>query len=365
VGRASHIVVGNPLSRVDLAISMARLNGILSYEPADMTVTAEAGVTLADLERTLSEHGQWLPLDPPPGDESTLGGLLAANVFGPLRHRYGTARDWLLGLRAVLADGTTIKSGGRVVKNVSGYDLHKVFVGSLGTLGAIAEVTLKVAPLPRVDRTFTITCGSAAEAAGVIMSAHEATLSLAAAELLSPTAASALTDTGAWTALVRVAGGSAATGRTADDLHQLASLAHGSLDEVDVEVWPRWRARFAPGALGLRMSVMPSRAGEVAESLDRALAGAAPHVSSTVSAGLIRLNLTPRDEQSSAHLVERARQIAEQRGGFTVIDSAPLAYKRTVDVFGAARADIEIMRRLKQEFDPKGILSPGRFVGRI
>jgi glycolate oxidase FAD binding subunit len=251
------------------------------------------------------------------------------------------------------------------VKNVSGYDLHKVFVGSLGTLGAIAEVTLKVAPLPRVDRTFTIGCGSAAEAAGVITSAHEATLSLVAAELLSPTAASALTASGAWTALVRVAGGSAATGRTADDLHELASLAHGTLEEVDGAAWSAWRAHFAPATLALRVSVMPSRAGDVAESLDRALAGAAPHISATVSAGLIRLNMTPRDEQSCGQLVDRVRQIAEQRGGSLVVDGAPLAYKRTVDVFGAPRSDIEIMRRLKQEFDPKGILAPGRFVGRI
>lgn len=365
VGAGRHLQHGNVPSQLDVSITTTGLHRIISYEPADMTVTVEAGVTLAALQEILAQHRQYLPLDPPPSNDVTIGGVLAANAQGPLRHRHGTARDWLLGLRAVLVDGSVIKSGGRVVKNVSGYDLHKVFVGSLGTLGAIAEATLKVAPLPRVDRTFVVACPSAAEAVGVIISAHEATLSLAAAELLSPTTAAALDSGGAWTALLRVAGGHAASARTADDLHELTSLAHGSLDEIDGAIWNRWRAHFDPRGLAMRLSVMPSHAAAVAESLDRAFAGEAAHVSATVRAGLVRLSLAPQDDASCARLVDRARSIAEQHGGSLVIDAAPLGYKRTVDVFGPSRPDLEIMRRLKEQFDPEGRLSPGRFVGRI
>jgi glycolate oxidase FAD binding subunit len=268
-------------------------------------------------------------------------------------------------VRVVLADGSIVKSGGQVVKNVSGYDLHKIFVGSLGTLGVIAEATLKVAPLPRIDRTFAISCSSAAEATGVIVSAHEATLALSAAELLSPTVASALIGNGAWTALVRVAGGQAATARTSDDLDELASLARGSIEEHPSGLWSAWRGHFSPSTLALRISVVPSRVSETAESLDRAFAGESAHLSATVSAGLIRLNLTLRNVGGCDLLVDRARAIAEQRGGFLVVEEAPSDYKLTIDVFGRERGDIEIMRRLKQQFDPAGILAQGRFVGRI
>lgn len=365
VGAGTHQFAGNLLCEESTAVSTAGLDRVVSYEPADMTLTIEAGVTLREVQSRLGTNSQFLPLDPPPNDDSTIGGILAANVSGPLRHRYGTARDWLLGLRVVLVDGSVIKSGGKVVKNVSGYDLHKVFVGSLGTLGAIAEVTFKVAPLPRVDRTFAISCSSAAVATGVIMSAHEATLALAAAELLSPSAASRLGHAGAWTALLRVAGGQAATSRTINDLDEVAALARGSIDEVDVDAWARWRRHFTPSVLGLRISVAPSRVGEIAGALDRNFAGEAAYITSTATAGVIRLNMTPRTNASIAQVVDRAREIAEQRGGFLIVDDAPQDYKRTIDVFGSTRGDIAIMRRLKQQFDPEGILAPGRFVGRL
>lgn len=364
-GAGTHQFIGNVPLEPSIVVSMERLNRVVSYEQADMTVTAEAGVTLRELQATLAANGQFLPLDPPPSDDATIGGILAANVSGPLRHRHGTARDWLLGLRAVLVDGTVIKSGGKVVKNVSGYDLHKVFVGSMGTLGAIAEVTLKVAPLPRVDRTFAVSCSSAALATGMIMSAHEANLALASAELLSPPAASRLGHAGTWTALLRVAGGQAAASRTIGDLDELAALARGSMDEVDVSAWSRWREHFAPSALGLRISVLSSRAGEVSEALDRSFAGETASISASVAAGLIRLNMTPRSAASCSQLVHRAEEIARQRAGFVIVDEAPESYKRTIDIFGSTRGDIEIMRRLKREFDPAGILGPGRFLGRL
>jgi len=364
VGGGAHLHLGNIPEAFDVAVSISRVNRIVDHEPADMTVTVEAGVRLADLQCALAEHGQFLPLDPPGDDRGTIGGILAANVSGPLRHRYGTARDWLLGTRVVHADGSTSKSGGRVVKNVSGYDMHKVYVGSLGTLAVIGEATFKLAPLPKVDLTVAIACPSAAAAQSIIAAAHERGLAVIAAELLSPTAANLVCDRGAWTALFRVAGGAAAVVRTLDELRDYAALAEGESVEAP-DAWDRWGAAFGPAKLSLRVSVAPSEAGGIAENLDRRFAGDAAQVSATSTAGLVRINLSPADDIRAAAIIEHVREIAGQRGGFVIVDAAPLAVKKQIDVFGPPRSDIEIMRRLKQRFDPERLLSPGRFMGRI
>src|SRR5438270_5712299 len=148
-GGGTHMALGNLAESYDAALSIRRLDRVVEYEPADLTVTVEAGVRLVDLQAKLAEHGQFLPLDPPGGDAASVGGVLAANAWGPLRHAVGTARDWLLGISIVHADGTLTKGGGRVVKNVAGYDMPKLYIGSLGTLGVIAGATFKVAPLPK------------------------------------------------------------------------------------------------------------------------------------------------------------------------------------------------------------------------
>ncbi len=364
VGGGTHLHMGNVPEVLDVSLSTARLNRIVGHEPADMTVTVEAGVRLADLQAVLAEHGQFLPLDPPGADRATVGGVLAANVSGPLRHRYGTARDWLIGVRAVHADGTTSKSGGRVVKNVSGYDVHKLYVGSLGTLAAIAEATFKLAPLPKVDSTVAVACSSPAAAQSIITAAHERGLAVISAELLSPPAANAVCGRADWTALLRVAGGSSAAVRTLGEIDDYAALAKGELAEAP-DAWRHWHDAFGPTALSLRLSVAPSHAGTLAETLDRRFAGDAASISATSTAGLVRMNLSPVGDERAAAIIDSAREIAAQRGGFAIVDGAPLAVKRQIDVFGPPRPDVEIMRRLKRQFDPAGLLAPGRFMGKI
>ncbi len=147
-GGGTKMDFGLPPSRADIVVSLERLNRIVSHEPADQTATAEAGITMAGLQAGLGDRGQYLPLDPPHGHAGTLGGVLATNTSGVLRTSYGTARDMVIGARVVQADGTIVKSGGQVVKNVAGYDMNKMYIGSLGTLGILAEVTLKLQPLP-------------------------------------------------------------------------------------------------------------------------------------------------------------------------------------------------------------------------
>jgi glycolate oxidase FAD binding subunit len=366
VGGMQQMGAGNAPDGFDVAVSLARLDRIIAHEAADMTVTVQAGVRLSGLQRLLAEAGQHLPLDPPGGDEATIGGMLAADASGPLRHAFGTVRDWLIGIRVVHADGTTSKAGGRVVKNVTGYDMPKLYVGSLGTIGVIAEATFRVAPLPRSTSTVALSADSARAACALATAAHDAGLALHAAELLSPPGAYAVLGESRWVLLLRAAGSPAAVERTLRDVHALAEGQGAPFAIRDSEqTWTSWRRSFAPRDLSLRISVLPTRVVDAVEVLDRGFAGAAAMISATTSAGLVRARLEPTRAARASALVERAREVAERHDGYAVIEAAPPALKRQTDAFGRIRPDFAIMRRLKEQFDPQRTLAPGRYVGRL
>src|SRR5919106_3138504 len=147
-GGGTSMGLGQPLERMDIALCLHRLNHIVEHEPADLTATAQAGITMTDLQNQLGSRGQWWPVDPPLPDSATLGGVLATNSSGPKRLLYGTARDLVIGVKVVHADGVSSKAGGKVAKNVTGYDMMKLYIGSLGTLAVIVEATLKLRPCP-------------------------------------------------------------------------------------------------------------------------------------------------------------------------------------------------------------------------
>jgi glycolate oxidase FAD binding subunit len=159
-GQGTRLAMGNPPERCDVLLSLARMNRILDYEPPDLTARVEAGCTLMTFNRTAQSHRQWLPLDPPGSDQATLGGIVATDDFGPLRYAYGRPRDYVIGIEVVEGTGRLIKSGGRVVKNVTGYDLNKLFVGSYGTLGVIVRINLKLRPRPDGDATVLVSKAS-------------------------------------------------------------------------------------------------------------------------------------------------------------------------------------------------------------
>ena len=366
IGGGTHLGCGNAPISYDVALSLAQMNRIIAHEPADLTVTVEPGLRIDDLQRALATHGQFLPLDPACDRAATIGGVLAVNAYGPRRHAFGTARDWLIGTRVVHADGSLSKSGGRVVKNVTGYDMHKLYVGSLGSLGVLVEATLKVAPLPHSESTLALACRSAAHGAEMILAAHDAGLALHAAELLSPPASHAVLGQSNWGALMRVAGGAGAVARSLREIEGMTTVAGAAIETLDsVTAWGTWSTAFRPRALSLRISVMPSRVGDAMQVLDRRLTGGSAQLSATVTAGLIRASLEANSDGHALAVIDAAREVATQFDGSMVIDAAPAAVKRESDVFGPARSDFAIMKRLKDEFDPKRILSPGRFAGRL
>jgi glycolate oxidase FAD binding subunit len=258
-------------------------------------------------------------------------------------------------------DGTVSKAGGRVVKNVTGYEMTKLYAGSFGTLAVITEATFKLAPIPPLSSTIALACDSPQEGARIALAARDAGLAVRRCELLSPSAARRVVGPARWHLLCEVAGVSAAVGRS---LRELRSLAGGSGKEMTPEVWTHWRHAFTPAHLSLRLHLMPSHVGDAIERLATELDDDATSISSTVVAGVIRLNVL-----SEAAPVERivvaARSLAAAAGGHAVVEAAPPDFKQHIDVFGEPGDDLPIMRRLKEQFDPTNVLSPGRFLGRL
>jgi glycolate oxidase FAD binding subunit len=337
--------IGNVPSRYDIALRTTRLASVIEYEPADMTVTVEAGITFGALQALLAEHGQFLPIDAP--DDATVGGVLAANVSGPSRHAYGLPRDWLIGCRLVLADGTIIKGGGRVVKNVAGYDIPKLVVGSLGTLGVIAEATFKLAPLPPVQETLIVKCESIAEAARLVFAADERSLALRTFAILS-LSKDAPVEAAFW-----LAGTSAAVERSRRELEQLSTTERGD------DGWWQQQRPIASATM-LKASLLPS---DVVSFCDH-LAVSTTSLVAYPTTGLVDAALADAEPDESARRIHESRRYVSDRGGSLVVTSAPVEVKLRIDVWGDVDG-IEVMRALKKQLDPKSTLNPGRFVSGI
>src|SRR5438552_4761210 len=191
-GGGTQMGMGGTPRAADVVVCTTAMNRVLEYEPADLVVTVQAGVRLAELQRQLAEHGQLLALDPPLPEQATIGGIIAANSNGPLRLRYGTCRDMLLGIKVVNADSSITKGGGKVVKNVTGYDMCKLYTGSLGSLGIIVEASFKLTPLPKQESTMVASFDALDEAFAAARAIYKSTPPVLACELISPAAARSL-----------------------------------------------------------------------------------------------------------------------------------------------------------------------------
>ena len=351
-GGGRHMALGNPPSRYDVALLTRQLDSILEHEPADLTVTAEAGVTLGDLQTLLAERGQFLPIDGPAG--ATIGGLLAAGIAGPSSHAYGLPRDWLIGCRIAHVDGTVSKGGGRVVKNVAGYDLMKLAVGSLGTLGVTVDATFKLAPLPKAQETLLARFESPSQAFAAAYAADERALALRALAVRA-------TVEGQATAAFWLAGPPSAVDRTRREITELASRARVErLEGTASQRW--WEALCEPPpheTLALRASLLPTGVPDFIEKVR--LLGFASVAYPTTGIVLAQNDAGGADRDAAA--VSHAREHARAAGGSLVVISAPLAVKERVDAWGEEASSVA--RRLKAEFDPAATLNPGRFAGRL
>ena len=370
VGFGAHLGAGAPPRRPFLALSLASLNALVDHQPANMTLTAQAGMSLARLQAATAGSGQWLPVDPPLPDQTSVGGLISANLSGPCRFSQGTVRDLLIGITVVRADGSVVKSGGRVVKNVAGYDLAKLYCGALGTLGVVVEASFKVRTLPQARAAARITCPNPEAAQDLVERILKAPLEPLFIELSArvPAAGCAL-----------VVGFGGAKEDVADQAVTLRSLANdaGRLEELADEEADAFMAelrdsRAGSGALlRLKASLPTTRAAAFIAALEEEgrAGGLAMAVQAHAGNGIIHVRVEPPDEppaQGSARaIVERLRAVTASLGGTLVVEHADPAIKRGLDLWGGGIEGLALMKRIKQTMDPGEILSPGRFVDRI
>jgi len=370
-GHPTHLDVGSPPPRYDAALSTRCLDRILAHEAADMTVTVEAGVTLKALAGVLAGQGQFLPLDPARAADMTVGGLIAADRSGPQRFAHGKVRDWLIGLRVVTADGQVVRGGGRVVKNVAGYDLPKLFAGSFGTLGVIVEATFKVRPLPEREALFVwpaATLAQALERAALVIGSPVFPVLL---EALNESAAESL---GLGEAPCVVIGCAGATAHIDEQERRLQTLSAETAQRCSDEHGRALRRALsdfshpADDGLVARLSAAPSVLAELLPQIEAAaqahkvVAEIAAHAGSGVAWCQL---LGALDDDVLPAIATWLRRAARQRGAWVVFEAIPPALRGQLDPWGFDSPALRLMRGVKRALDPTGVFSPGRFVGGI
>lgn len=371
-GRGTHLGIGAAPRRYGAALSTRRLERIIAHEAEDMTVTVEAGVGVAALQAALAAHGQWLPLDPARAEEMTAGGLIAADRSGPLRCAYGKVRDWLLGVRVVMADGALVRGGGRVVKNVAGYDLPRLFAGSFGTLGVIVEATFKVTPLPERTALFAWPAASLAEASAAAALVLGSPVFPELLEVVNGSAAESL-GLGENAAVVIGVGGGAA--HVEEQTRRVATLSGGGAEPIGGERLPSMRralSEFAHPAdedgLVARVSALPSALARFLPEVEkeaeerRIVAEIGVHAANGVAC--CQLLGAPSDDVL-VEFAERLRRRVRASGGWVVFEAVPESLRGRVDPWGFDAPALRLMRGMKEALDPSGVFSPGRFVGGI
>ena len=377
-GGRTAALLGNPPARPGIALDLTGLNRVVDFQPADLTVSVQAGVTLDQLNEVLAQDGKHVPITAPLSDRATVGGTLATGISGPLRSVYGLPRDWLIGIGVVGADGTQTKAGGKVVKNVTGYDLNRLYTGSLGTLAVITEATFKLAPAP-TDWAVIVAAfdgfDAAAGAAQNLQAQYYAPLGL---HVLTGRAAQRVAPSvGGRAFTVAIQGGRPASmkRRVEDTVGLWAPVAATTNVATGQEAESLIRAitdlpadPASPPAICVRINARPSALRELLTFADAPLGhGPPPSVIADVGFGGGRLlwwdDVASADPEKLAAGLRRIQSAAADLGGGAIVERCPDDVKAHIDVWGAEPSGMQIMRRLKRQFDPQNILNPGRFLG--
>jgi glycolate oxidase FAD binding subunit len=367
-GSGSALDLGMPLARVDVALDLSRLTGIMEYVPPDMVATVQAGVRLDALGRELGKHGQMLALDPYGGPSRTVGGVIASGASGQRRFRYGTARDLLLGVRFVQADGTVTWGGSKVVKSVTGYDVPKLLAGSLGTLGVVVEATLRLHPVQPASGSWLFAFSSRDAAAAFVVAVLASALEPDRLAWLNGVAlARSGMDSADAGVAVSIASVEEAVSAQGAALASMAASESGRVLALDEGFWSELGGALG-GTLALKLAGeirrLPFWSGELEKAFARR--GLSAAIVGEAGNGVLRAaaegSLSPADWAKD--IVSPLRDGLSAEGGSLVVERAPVELKRAADVWGPIPAPaLTVMKRLKAEFDPRGILNPGRFVG--
>jgi glycolate oxidase FAD binding subunit len=356
-GNSSKLDWGGMVRAAQSLVSTQKLDRLIAHAVGDLTITVEAGMKFSRLQEILATAGQFLPLDPAYPNKSTIGGIIATADTGSLRHRYGGVRDLLLGISFIRADGKIAKAGGRVVKNVAGYDMMKLFTGSYGTLGILTEVTLRVYPLPANSGTVILTGAveGLRNAAKILIAS---TLTPIAVDVLSTAFSQHLEISNTPSLVVKFATIPASIAQQSEQLLAIGKglgLKSGTWQGAQEEqLWSGIQTGiWGDAPIGCKLGVRSTAAVETIELLDR--------LSENTAKGVIHLNSgIGAFALSDSNHIKSCRTHCEAAGGFLSVLQAPVDVKQQIDVWGYRGNAVPLMREIKQQFDPAGILNPGK-----
>jgi len=348
-GASSKRLMAGPIEPADVSLSTAAMTRVLEYEPRDLTISVEAGLRYADLDRLLAQNRQMIPLDPPFSETATIGGILAANTSGPRRRLYGTARDLVIGMQFATLEGKLVRSGGMVVKNVAGLDMGKMMIGSFGTLAAITVVNFKLLPRPAAEASFLLPCGTLDDAIAARDRILKGPIPLAAIDLLNAPAAGQIGHKGHVLAL-RLGGNAAAVERCrrefAGDAVVLEGVEEARFWRHVQEYTPHFLEKFTHGTV-VRASCTLAQVKEVMSSFETASIARA---GSGVCYGYFT-----RSDAAARWMASAARH-----GWKAVIEFAPDEQRSNLDLWPVPGSDWEMMKKIKSMFDPNHLLNRGR-----
>ncbi len=373
-GNATKLDWGGLVSRADVVISTSQLNQVIEHCVGDLTVTVESGVKYQDLRSVLAKQGQFLAIDPPYSANATIGGILATGSAGSLRHRYNSVRDMCLGIEFVRSDGEVVKAGGRVVKNVAGYDLMKLLTGSYGTLGIASSITFRLYPLPEYTQIVAIT-GAAEAIAQTWQKISTSVLTPTACDLLS---ASAIADLGLGDGIGLVLQFSSLKASVIEQCDRMAMLAKelnlevqmlGEAQEfwelLEILIWQDELRNLTESTHNVpvvcKMGILPSASVAFLQQCEQIFDSQSYYLQIHAGSGLGVLRVEDGQDLSElAEQISKVRSIAESHSGFLTILEAPHELKFKANVWGYSGNASDLMGKLREKFDARGLLSPNR-----
>ncbi len=390
-GNGTKMGMGGIPKKIDIILSTSRLNRITDSDCENLTLSAESGMTLNEVQKSLAKVGKgyFLPLDPPFTEKATLGGIVATNSSGPKRLLYGTARDMIIGTKAVFPNGDIVVSGGKTVKNVSGYDMCKLLIGSYGTLGILCEMTFKLLPLPEKEATLLLSFARLGEADGFAREVRSSQLIPSSIETLNALAVQkmryfmSMPPNGNYLVAIGLEGVAESIDRQIAEMSEMGRK-HGFLEAVTLDsekhqaFWVSLRdfsqglTENYPNLISLKSNFLISKSDEMLgsyEMIARELGIECAFICHSGN-GILYSYVLPGKKfrskiESFIELIGKMTAEAAKNEGNLIIESSPLLIKKKVEVWGQSRSDYQVVRRLKEQIDPAGILNRGRFVGGI
>ncbi|MGF1579991.1 MAG: FAD-binding oxidoreductase [Gemmataceae bacterium] len=369
-GRTS-LGFGRPPTKPGVGVSLTSLNQVVDFPARDMTITVQTGLTLSDLRQTLAVENLRLPIDAPQKGSATIGGMLATNTSGLRRYGHGTLRDYVIGISAVNDNGQEFKGGGRVVKNVAGYDMCKLLIGSLGTLGIITQVTFKVLPVPELTALVTLACRED-DLEAVLSLVHESRTRPTCFEVVNGPTMQWLNENHgcelpgeAWLVVVGFESNADTVNWQVQQIMKEVNCRQCLEVRVVTTDSALWNALTElPGTSGLpfsvKGSVLPSRCASFCTQVAQALEN--PLIHAHAGNGIVSWHSPETDPDRAKTVLGQLRQVASEQGGNVVVWNCPTEWKSQLDIWGSTRSDAKLMQRIKAQIDPQNVFNPGRYL---